>query len=550
MAVNIPGLTAVIAFYVIILATGIWAAWKSRKEEKACTGTRSEIAMVGGRNLKFIIGTLTTSATYIGGGYINGIAEMLYSPEGGLLWTQIPLGYAFGLICASLFFVKPMRSNNYLTMIDPFQEKYGKKAGSIMFIPALLGSLLWAGAILAALGSTMSVILDLRPSVCIILSTCVVVVYTLLGGLYSVAYTDVIQLIFMIICMWICVPFAMVNKATENIAYTALNEVYQTPWIGKVDLEHLGRWLDDLLFLTLGSIPWQEYFQRVFSMTSVSQAKMTSYCAAVFCIFLAIPSALVGAVAASTDWNKTSYGLPAPFERGESGMILPIVLQYLCPAYVSVIGIGAIAAAVMSSADSALLSSSSMFANNIYKNILRKKASDRELLWVIRVSVVVFGTVASGLAFCSNSVYGLWFVSGELVYAIVFPQLICVLFIPNMNAYGSVAGFLVGLVMRLLAGEPFLNIAAVIQYPWYKIINGNPIQLFPFKTLTMLMALAVTVAVSYLTRFLSFHNPLHEKRKAYDVNRSHNVTSTPQGEITSVSERVNNQISFTNSVSE
>lgn len=54
-------------------------------------------------------------------------------------------------------------------------------------------------------------------------------------------------------------------------------------------------------------------------------------------------------------------------------MILPLVLQHLCPAYISITGLGAIAAAAMSSADSALLSTGSMFAHNIYRKILRKK---------------------------------------------------------------------------------------------------------------------------------------------------------------------------------
>jgi len=77
-----------------------------------------------------------------------------------------------------------------------------------------------------------------------------------------------------------------------------------------------------------------------------------------------------------TDWTKTD--LPPdriPIPPGEEKMILPIVMQYLCPPWVTFIGLGAVSAAVMSSADSSVLSASSMFARNIYKLIFRQKVS-------------------------------------------------------------------------------------------------------------------------------------------------------------------------------
>ncbi|NXU49891.1 SC5A7 protein, partial [Turnix velox] len=506
MALNVPGLLSLSVFFTLTLATGIWASRKSKKDQQ--NRNLTEMAMVGGRSINLFLGLFTATATWVGGAYINGTAEIVYLPSKGLLWVQAPVGFALSLVIGGFFFVNPMRSKNYVTVMDPLQETYGNLMGSLLFIPSLLGEVFWFAAILASLGATMKVILDIGGSLAIIISACAVVLYTLLGGLYSVAYTDVIQLVFITLSLWICIPFALVNSATESIYYTAIHQFYQDPWIGKIEKQYIGRWLDDFFFLVLGSIPWQTYFQRVLSVASTRQARLISYLSGVGCFIMAIPSVLIGAVAASTDWNQTSYGLPTPFERGESSMILPLVLHYLCPAYVSIAGLGAIAAAAMSSADSALLSASSMFAHNIYRKILRKKATEAEVLWAMRASMLVFGAAAAGLAFHSSSVYDLWFLSGELVYALLFPQLCCALFASSTNTYGSAAGFLVGLLLRLLAGESALSIPPAICYPPCSLVNGTYNQLFPFKTFTVLVTVGTILAVSYLAAVLFKRNIL------------------------------------------
>ncbi|XP_062983456.1 high affinity choline transporter 1-like [Elgaria multicarinata webbii] len=498
MALNVSGLVAVVVFYVLTLATGIWASRKTKKEKNK---KPSEVAMVGDRNMNFFIGLFTATATWVGGGYINGTAEIVYLPSRGLAWVQAPAGFALSLLVGGLFFVDPMREKNYVTMMDPIQETYGNVMASLLFIPPLIADIFWFAAILASLGATMKVILDIQGYIAIIASACTVILYTSLGGLYSVAYTDVIQLLLITASLWLCIPFAMMNSATESISYTATHNSFQAPWIGKVEMQYFGRWMDDFLYLVLGGIPWQSYFQRVFSASSPKQARLISYLSGLGCFVMAIPSVLIGAVAASTDWNQTGYGLPTPNDRGDASLILPLVLHYLCPTYISIVGLGAIAAAVMSSGDSTLLSGSSMFAHNIYRKILRKKATEKDVLWVMRASMVVFGTLAAALAFYSHSIFDLWFVSGELVYALLFPQLCCVLFVHGTNTYGSAAGFLLGFLLRLLAGEPSLKIPPVICYPGCSLVDGAYIQLFPFKMVTMLVSLLTIVSVSYLAAF-------------------------------------------------
>ncbi|KAJ6664937.1 hypothetical protein lerEdw1_005909 [Lerista edwardsae] len=492
MAFNAIGLVVLVVFYLITLATGIWASQKSKKEKSK---KPTEIAMVGGRNMNFSIGLFTATATWVGGGYINGTAEIVYLPSRGLVWVQAPAGFALALLIGGLFFVNPMRSKNYVTMMDPIQETYGNVMASLLLIPPLIADVFWFAAILASLGATMKVILDIQSYLAIIFSACTIIFYTLLGGLYSVAYTDVIQLVFMMSSL---VRFSFFH-----------------------------------FLQILGGIPWQTYFQRVLSASSAKQARLLSCLSGVGCFVMAIPSVLIGAVAASTDWNQTSYGLPTPSERGEAGLILPLVLHHLCPTYISIGGLGAIAAAVMSSGDSALLSASSMFAHNIYRKVLKKKATEKEVLWTMRLSMVAFGTLGAVMAFYSHSVYDIWFLGGELVYVLLFPQLCCVLFIPNTNTYGSAAGFLFGFVLRLLAGEPSLQISPVIHYPGCTLENGAYIQLFPFKFATMLTTLLTIISISYLTAFLFKRNILPCEWDVFQiVKEEHVLISLPQRENT------------------
>lgn len=79
-------------------------------------------------------------------------------------------------------------------MLDPLQDAFGERMGGLLFLPALCGEVFWAAGILAALGATLAVIIDMDQGTSVILSACIAVFYTLFGGLYSVAYTDVIQL--------------------------------------------------------------------------------------------------------------------------------------------------------------------------------------------------------------------------------------------------------------------------------------------------------------------------------------------------------------------
>ena len=128
------------------------------------------------------------------------------------------------------------------------------------------------------------------------------------------------------------------------------------------------------------------------------------------------------------------------------------------------------------------------------------QASETEILWVLRISILLVGAAATTLAIIVHTIYGLWYLCADLVYVILFPQLLCVVYMPASNSYGSLAGFVTGVFFRLTGGEPLLSLPPLIEYPWFDADSGY--QLFPFKTLSMAICFVSIVIGSYVAHAL------------------------------------------------
>jgi len=239
-----------------------------------------------------------------------------------------------------------------------------------------------------------------------------------------------------------------------------------------------------------GGIPWHVYFQRVLAARNAATARWLSLAAAPVCIIAAIPAVLIGAVGAMTDWG--SLGLQAP----EASLVLPWVLRYLGGPIVASVGLAAIAAAVMSSVDSSILSAASMGAWNLYRPLVNPGASATDLRRAIRTGIAIVGAAALLLALRVQSVYGLWFLSSDLVYCVLFPQLTAALFDPKATRTGAKAALVVTVILRLGAGEPALGLPRLLPYPMIDAATG--MSMFPYRTFTMLCGVATLMVVSRL----------------------------------------------------
>lgn len=119
-----------------------------------------------------------------------------------------------------------------------------------------------------------------------------------------------------------------------------------------------------------------------------------------------------------------------------------------------------------------------------------------------------------GLAFGDKSVLSLWILSSDLLYCIIFPQLVCVLHVSFANSYGMICGYMAGLLLRFLSGEPELGIPPLLLYPWWREKDGMIIQYFPIRTFAMICSMICIIGISKLVE-LGFH---HKKiPKSWDV---------------------------------
>ncbi|KAH9514417.1 hypothetical protein Btru_025198 [Bulinus truncatus] len=362
------GVLLTVFFYVVILCLGLWAA---RKFKLISSKITVDDVMLANRSIGLVIGSFTMTATWVGGNFIAGTTEVLNSPA-GLIWCQAPLGYAMSLLVGGRFFVSKMRNSGYRTMMDPFLWKYGDIMHCLLYLPALVGDITWSAGILNALASSLKVVLHLKTEIAITLSAAFACCYTLLGGMYAIAYTDVLQVICLSFGLWLCLPFVLTNEHIESITEN-------TDWVGELTVKEILNYIDTFFLIIFGGLPWQVYWQRVLAAKSGFVAKRLSYIGAVGCILMAVPAALIGAAASNAHWNETDYKLQK-LTSEDTTNTLPLVMLHFCPPIVTFIGLGAIAAGVMSSTDSSLLSSSGMLARNIvglsYFRIFKEKVTN------------------------------------------------------------------------------------------------------------------------------------------------------------------------------
>src|SRR6185436_12758444 len=389
-------LTLVIVYLLVTIAIGLWAAKRVKNT--------ADFA-IAGRHLPLIMIVTTTFATWFGAETVLGIPARfvqggLHSIVGG------PFGAGTCLILVGMFFASKLYKMTLLTISDYYRERFGRTIEVVCSLIIILSYLGWVSAQVTALGLVFNVLSGgaIPPPVGMVIGTISILAYTLFGGMWSVAVTDFIQMIVLVVGLGIIAVFAadMAGGADRVIAFAASREMFR--FFPEPTARDIFFFIGSAVTIMLGSIPQQDVFQRVMSAKNEYAATRgpviggLCYLAFAFVPMFLVASALL-----------IMPGEAQTLLKEDPQKVLPSLVLDRMPFVLQVFFFGALLSALKSVASATLLAPSVTFVESIWRP-LRPKMSDREELLAMRITVLVFAAMVCGYAIASQ---------GEPIYDLV-----------------------------------------------------------------------------------------------------------------------------------
>ena len=379
-------LVTFIALYLLgSVAVGLWAAKRVHNTADYA---------VAGRSLPLAVVIATTFATWFGSELVLGVSARFV--EGGLSEVvEDPFGASMCLVLVGLFFAYRLYQKNLITLGDYYRQRFGRTVEVVCSGIIIFSYLGWVAAQVTALGLVFNLITQGALSVTagMVLGTAVVLVYTLFGGMWSVAMTDFVQMIVIVVGLSLIAWFAagLAGGAGKVVEFAANQGKFRFfPVNGGVK-----EWLfffAAAITMMLGSIPQQDVFQRVMSSDSARTAQIGPVVGGLlYLLFAFVPMFIV--MAAVMVMPEAAQALL----KDDPQKVLPTLVMERMPLALQIAFFGALLSAIMSTASATLLAPSTTFVENMLRN-LRPGMSDAATLKAMRISVVVFTAIVLGYA--------------------------------------------------------------------------------------------------------------------------------------------------------
>ena len=442
-------LTLVIVYLLVTIAIGLMAAKRvQNSSDFAIAGRHPPMAMI----------VTTTFATWFGSETVLGIPAKFVN--GGLHGVvEDPFGAGFCLIFVGLFFAGKLYRMTLLTISDYFRERYGRTVEVVCSLIIMVSYLGWVSAQVTALGLVFNLLSDgvVSLELGMVIGVVSILAYTLFGGMWSVAITDFIQMIILVVGLSILAVFAAGQAGgADKVIELAISQDMFKFW-PEPNARDVLFFFASAITIMLGSIPQQDVFQRVMSANSIKAATHGPVIGGIcYILFAFVPMFLV--VSAMIIMPEQATALMAD----DPQKVLPTLVMTQMPFVMQVLFFGALLSAIKSCASATLLAPSVTFTENIWRQF-HPHQSDQQELRAMRVTVLVFSLLVLGYAIRmqGTSIYEM--VSGAYQVPLVgaFVPLTFGLYWKRATTQGAIFA----LVLGLLTWGLFLATPAGDEFP-------------------------------------------------------------------------------------
>lgn len=403
---------------------------------------------VAGRCLPLAVIVATTFATWFGSETVLGISARFVNGGLGAV-VEDPFGASMCLVLVGLFFAYKLYQKNLITLGDYYRQRYGRVIEVMCSAIIIFSYLGWVAAQITALGLVFNMLTQGAVSVSMgmVIGILVVLVYTLYGGMWSVAMTDFVQMIViglgLLAIAWYAAELA--GGARAVVEFAAREGKFQFfPSDGGV--KEWTFFAAAAITMMLGSIPQQDVFQRVMSSNSASTARKGPVIGGLlYLLFAFVPMFVV--TAALLVMPETAQELL----KEDPQKLLPTLVMEHMPLILQIAFFGALLSAIMSTASATLLAPSTTFVENILHN-LHPGMSDQQTLKAMRISVLVFTgcVLIYAITMQGTSIYEM--VSGAYQAPLVgaFVPLVFGLYWKRASTQGALLSVTLGLGVWLL----------------------------------------------------------------------------------------------------
>ncbi len=420
--------TGVAIYMLVMLGIGIYAARKSH--------TMADF-MVAGRGLSLPICTMTVIATWFGGAMMLGGAGAAYD-HGMLGVIADPWGGALALILIGLFFARVFRRLRIITVADFMEQRYGKIPALAITLTTVFANTLWVAGTLVAFGAIFDSLTNIPIETGIIIGAIIVIVYTAAGGMWAVALTDFVQMTIIIVGLIILLSVVLIDVGGWGALAPQLPETTFRMLPLENNTEHWLNYLRAWTIIGLVDISAQSLFQRVSAAKTERVAQNAFYLGGIGYLAFGLVPVLLGIIGSVT--------MP---DLGNSEFVIPeLAKHHLHPVLIAIF-VGATLAAIMSTADSALLGASSVIAKNIVP-YFKQDPSPQLSLRVARIAIPLIGGVALLIGLEIQVVFELVVDSNILGLAAIIVPFVMGVWWKKANRTGAISSMCAGLTAWLV----------------------------------------------------------------------------------------------------